>query len=155
MKKIYKHIILVLNLILVGSLVFFLFGEDKDTLPRSFVMEFRNNSTSSGANRIHHGGLTFINNKLINGYQYYNLAVNPSACPDQKSCGKDIACVIKENKWVSTIDGDKCEIYWFTVISKKELEQKIGEIKQNSSLFKKTDNIYNCHYDTCYKITKL
>ena len=105
------------------------------------------NYSSSGADRIYSSKLTFIGNKLINGFQNYEVREGSTRIC-KENCNRITECIVERQQWVDKITGEKCTIDTFSApLTKEGIAQQIkdGEILP-------AEDIYQCHYSTCYKI---
>jgi hypothetical protein len=119
--------------------------ENNNTLPDSFTIEMYGNYSSSGADRNYSSELTFIDNKISSGFQNYKVGEG-SIC--KENCNRITECVVKDQKWVDKFTGGECMIDTFSApLTKEGIMQQIKEGKILLS-----ENIYQCHYSTCYKI---
>lgn len=121
--------------------------ENNEILSDSFTIEMYGNYTSSGASRVYKGELTFVNNEVVNGSQSYSVGEG-SIC--KENCNRITECIVKDQQWVDKINREKCGIDTFSSpLTKEGLIQQINEGKILPS-----EDIYQCHYSTCYKIRK-
>jgi hypothetical protein len=111
----------------------------------TYIIEVYSNNSSSGADRNYKGELTFLNSKLISGFQNYNV-LQGGGCTT--NCERKTECIIKNQQWIGK-NGDECTIEKYISLTKEGIEQQIKAKEIIPS-----EDFKNCHSVVCYRIKK-
>lgn len=119
-------------------------SENDVILPSNFQINLTGDLSSSGAQRNFDGSLLFLNNILVSGSENYFVGQGGGCTIN---CDRKDSCIIKDQKWVDSINGGNCKVPNYISLTKKGIEEQI----KNKEIKRKEE----CTREICYEIIEI